>query len=184
RSGSLMTLHLPSCMRASARSSPSLDEAPLEYRLAVDLAMSGLTSADRAEAGILVVASAPTFVDEVLLCVDGRLTVAVETTDLADIVGARAGVLIRPSRARPDVMTVDELAQRRMAPSGASYGCALWVSPQRHSWRRRTTALASRLTPGAVLTIVTAGALGQVLGRLRRTSLGSGHPIWLGAGSG
>ncbi len=169
---------------ASLRPAHLLDEAPLEYRLAMDLAMSGLTSTGRAGAGVLIVASVPAFIDEALLCADGPLTIAVETTDLADIVGVRAGLLIRPGRPMPAIMAADALAQRRGTPSAVSYGCALWVSPQRCSWRRRAKALASRLTPGALLTMVTAGPLGQVVSRFRRTPLGSSHPAWLGAGRG
>jgi hypothetical protein len=138
----------------------------LEYRLAFDLAWSYLAEDRRRRAPMLLVLSAPAFLDEAMARLDGRACVVAGSPSVT--VGAMH--IARKGLLREEVTVRRALGTdlREMTKSG--FGSAVWACPPARTWQRQLETLDAVLADRALLVMLlhTRGSLG--LGRIEHRS--------------
>jgi hypothetical protein len=158
-------------MATRIRRDPSV--APLEYRLALDLAFAALPRSGGRDPSLLLVASAPLIIQEVCIRAMGPVTIVPDTpAALASAARlARADDIQRPSAIqvarREDPLT--------WAPG--RHDAVIWASPRPATWRPLVSRVDSALAPGGRLATLVAGPLMRPLATLL-ADVPVGGPAW------
>ena len=135
------------------------DFAPLEYRLALDLAFSAIEQLGGHAPALLLVASDPAIVHEVCLRAAGSVTI-VPDTDAA--LESAAGLVYAHGAQRPNVLRIAQMADPLTWERDA-YDAAIWVSPRPATWRQLDGRLDAALVAGGTLAMLSPGLLSRPL---------------------
>jgi hypothetical protein len=137
--------------------------APLEYRLALDLAFAASRRAVDSSSPLLLVTSAPLVVQEVCMRAEGPVTIVADTP--AALARARR-LACTPNIQRPAalrVATPGDLATW----TAERHAAVIWASPRRATWRQLVARVDAATMPGATLATLVAGPLMRPLARLQ-----------------
>jgi hypothetical protein len=147
--------------------------APLEYRLALDLAFAASPRAVDNGSSLLLMTSAPLLIQEVCMRAVGPVTIVADTP--AALASARR-LACTPEFQRPLALRVAD-PEEPANWTAESHAAVIWASPRRATWRQIVTYVDAATAPGAMLAALVAGPLMRPLARLL-TDRPLGGPGW------
>ena len=141
-----------------------LEVAALPERLAIDLAFSRLSRPLAEGTRFLLISSNPIAIAEALLRVSTPVSILHESGEAATAAIDRSAGFRGPQSSRVATFVTDDDLRSGVVQA---HDAALWIAPDRGTWRGRVNAIDNVLEEGSHLAIVGAGPMGRVATRLR-----------------
>jgi hypothetical protein len=145
-----------------------LDFASLPELLAIDLAFASVSIPGVELSRLLLIASSPTAISEALFRVSTPVSLVVESEEAAvSIQSLRAASLLGVDAEMDIFVAGDDLG----AMPKRAHENAIWIAPERHTWRSRVRGIDAALSDRARLAIIGSGPLARLALASRPNSL-------------
>jgi hypothetical protein len=145
-----------------------LDVASLPERLAIDLAFASVSSPRVELSRFLLIASSPTAISEALLRVSTPVSLVVESEEAAARIQSLTATSLVGVRAEMEIFVADD--DLGAMPKRAHEN-AIWIAPERRTWRDKVRGIDAALSDRARLAIIGAGRLARLALAVRPNGL-------------